>query len=122
MDFELISFKTCPFVQRSAITLLYKNVPFRTSYIDLGDPPDWFKAGQRVVQRKVLTQVERKVLDPAPQGIRLLFSALYTALRVSQYFFYISIAYVLIRSYLFFLVRSCLFLRFRAEFRLPNAT
>jgi glutathione S-transferase len=40
---ELISFKLCPFVQRSIITLLYKNVPFNINYINLNDPPDWFK-------------------------------------------------------------------------------
>jgi len=39
---ELISFDLCPFVQRSAITLLYKNIPFTTTYIDLADPPEWF--------------------------------------------------------------------------------
>ena len=39
---ELISFDLCPFVQRSAITLLHKNIPFTTTYIDLADPPDWF--------------------------------------------------------------------------------
>lgn len=42
MDLELISFKLCPFVQRSVITLLYKEVPFRITYIDLSDPPAWF--------------------------------------------------------------------------------
>ena len=44
MDFELISFKLCPFVQRAAIILLFKKIPFRTSYIDLANPPDWFRA------------------------------------------------------------------------------
>jgi glutathione S-transferase len=43
MDFELISFALCPFVQRTAITLLHKNVPFRTTYIDLASPPGWFR-------------------------------------------------------------------------------
>lgn len=42
MDLELISFKICPFVQRSVITLLYKQVPHRITYIDLDAPPDWF--------------------------------------------------------------------------------
>ncbi len=42
MDLELISFKICPFVQRSAITLLHKGVEFRTTYIELASPPDWF--------------------------------------------------------------------------------
>jgi len=43
MKFELISFKICPFVQRSVITLKYKEVEFETTYIDLGSPPDWFQ-------------------------------------------------------------------------------
>ncbi|GAB4355242.1 MAG: glutathione S-transferase family protein [Gammaproteobacteria bacterium] len=43
MDLELISFKICPFVQRSVITLKYKEVPFRITYIDLANPPDWFR-------------------------------------------------------------------------------
>ena len=41
---ELISFKLCPFVQRSVIVLLEKKVPFDIRYIDLSNPPDWFKA------------------------------------------------------------------------------
>ena len=43
MDFELISFKLCPFVQRAAIILHFKEIPFQTSTIDLADPPDWFR-------------------------------------------------------------------------------
>jgi glutathione S-transferase len=39
---ELISFKLCPFVQRSVITLLEKGVDFDLTYIDLADPPQWF--------------------------------------------------------------------------------
>lgn len=42
MELELISFKLCPFVQRSVITLLYREVPYRITYIDLDAPPDWF--------------------------------------------------------------------------------
>ncbi|HHQ69088.1 MAG TPA: glutathione S-transferase family protein [Halothiobacillaceae bacterium] len=42
MKLELISFKLCPFVQRSVATLLYKDVPFDTTFIDLSDPPAWF--------------------------------------------------------------------------------
>lgn len=42
MSLELISFKLCPFVQRSVITLLYKDIPFDITYIDLAKPPDWF--------------------------------------------------------------------------------
>lgn len=44
MDFELISFRLCPFVQRAAIILYFKDIPFRLRYVDLADPPDWFRA------------------------------------------------------------------------------
>ncbi len=39
---ELISFKLCPFVQRSVIILLEKGIDFDITYIDLKQPPDWF--------------------------------------------------------------------------------
>ncbi len=41
---ELISFKLCPFVQRSVIVLQEKEVDYDITYIDLKNPPDWFKA------------------------------------------------------------------------------
>jgi len=40
---ELISFKLCPFVQRLVILLNEKQVEFDVTYIDLADPPAWFK-------------------------------------------------------------------------------
>jgi len=42
VELEPISFNLCPFVQRSVITLLYRQVPYRMTYIDLDAPPDWF--------------------------------------------------------------------------------
>lgn len=39
---ELISFNLCPFVQRSVITLLKKNIDFIITDIDLANKPDWF--------------------------------------------------------------------------------
>lgn len=39
---ELVSFKLCPFVQRSVIALRYKAVPFILTHIDLDHPPAWF--------------------------------------------------------------------------------
>jgi glutathione S-transferase len=42
MKLELISFKLCPFVQRSVITLNYKDIPYKITYIDLDHPPEWF--------------------------------------------------------------------------------
>jgi len=40
---ELISFKLCPFVQRAVIVLEQKNVDYDITYIDLNNPPEWFK-------------------------------------------------------------------------------
>ncbi|MGD8643594.1 MAG: glutathione S-transferase N-terminal domain-containing protein, partial [Chromatiales bacterium] len=42
MKLELISFKICPFVQRSVITLRHKGLPYEVTYIELDDPPPWF--------------------------------------------------------------------------------
>ncbi len=42
MKLELISFAICPFAQRGVITLKHKSIPFEMTFIDLGDPPDWF--------------------------------------------------------------------------------
>jgi len=43
MQLELISTKRCPFVQRSIITLNHKGIEHRMTFVDLDDPPDWFK-------------------------------------------------------------------------------
>ena len=43
-DLTLISHPLCPFVQRSAIVLLEKNVPFERLNVDLSAKPDWFLA------------------------------------------------------------------------------
>lgn len=40
---ELVSFKVCPFVQRSAIALNEKGIDYTLTHINLKDPPDWFK-------------------------------------------------------------------------------
>jgi glutathione S-transferase len=42
MNLELISSPLCPYVQRSVITLLHKEVPFTLTPIDLAHKPDWF--------------------------------------------------------------------------------
>ena len=42
MEIELISFDLCPFVQRSVITLLEKDIPFKRTNIDLANKPEWF--------------------------------------------------------------------------------
>jgi glutathione S-transferase len=40
----LVSFKTCPWVQRAAIVLREKSVDFELSHIDPDNRPDWFLA------------------------------------------------------------------------------
>lgn len=46
MTLKLISFELCPFVQRSVITLLEKDMAFDISYLSLDElqnPPEWFQ-------------------------------------------------------------------------------
>ena len=40
----LVSFKTCPWVQRAAIVLREKNVPFEFRHIEPDNRPEWFLA------------------------------------------------------------------------------
>ena len=40
----LVSFKTCPWVQRAAIVLREKNTPFEFRHIEPDNRPDWFLA------------------------------------------------------------------------------
>ncbi len=40
---RLISFKLCPYVQKAVLTLLHKGIDFDIEYIDLMNPPEWFK-------------------------------------------------------------------------------
>ena len=42
--FMLCSFKTCPWVQRAAIVLRAKQVPYEITYIDRDKRPEWFLA------------------------------------------------------------------------------
>src|SRR6202011_274978 len=42
--YMLVSFETCPWVQRSAIVLREKNTPFELRHIQSDNRPDWFLA------------------------------------------------------------------------------
>jgi glutathione S-transferase len=42
--FMLCSFKTCPWVQRAAIVLQAKQIPYEINYIDRNNRPAWFLA------------------------------------------------------------------------------
>jgi glutathione S-transferase len=43
MRIKLVSFKLCPFVQRAVIALEEKGIEYELEYIDLENPPAWFK-------------------------------------------------------------------------------
>jgi len=58
---KLISFKLCPYVQRSVILLKEKGVDYDIEYIDVYDPPEWFIALSPTGKVPVL-QVEGTVL------------------------------------------------------------
>ncbi|CAA6828251.1 MAG: Glutathione S-transferase [uncultured Thiotrichaceae bacterium] len=62
---ELISFKVCPFVQRSVIALLEKQVDFKLTHIDLSDPPEWFKGISPLGKVPVLKVGEQPVFESA---------------------------------------------------------
>lgn len=44
MELTLISHHLCPYVQRAAIVLLEKNVPFSRRWVELAVKPEWFTA------------------------------------------------------------------------------
>src|SRR5262249_6587948 len=60
-DLVLVSHKLCPYVQRAAIALAEKAVPFRRRDVDLAKKPDWFLAVSPLGKTPVL-------LVPAPQA------------------------------------------------------
>ncbi len=62
MKLELVSFKLCPFVQRSVITLNHKNVDYTITYIELDNPPQWFLDISPMAKVPVLKIDDRHVL------------------------------------------------------------
>jgi glutathione S-transferase len=62
---HLVSFKLCPFVQRSVITLLHKGVDFDITYIDLANKPDWFLEISPLGKVPVLRVGETSVFESA---------------------------------------------------------
>ncbi len=58
---KLISFKLCPYVQRSVILLKEKGVDYDIEYIDVYNPPEWFLALSPTGKVPIL-QVEDTVL------------------------------------------------------------
>src|SRR5881392_526316 len=61
--YMLVSFKTCPWVQRSAIILREKNTPFEFRHIEPDNRPDWFLAISPHKKVPTLT-IDDKVRSP----------------------------------------------------------
>jgi glutathione S-transferase len=59
---ELVSFKLCPFVQRSVITLNKKKAKYGITYIDLENPPEWFNEISPLGQVPLLKVNDKTVL------------------------------------------------------------
>lgn len=62
MKLKLVGLAICPFVQRSVITLRHKAMDFEIQYIDLNNPPDWFKALSPLGKVPLLILDDAKVL------------------------------------------------------------
>ncbi|WP_274426680.1 glutathione S-transferase family protein [Chelativorans sp. YIM 93263] len=62
----LVSFDLCPFVQRSAIVLKEKDVPFERIDIDLQNKPDWFLAISPRGKVPVLKVGEHVLFESSP--------------------------------------------------------
>jgi len=79
MSYEVISAKTCPYVQRVTILLQEKGVEYEHTTIDLKDKPDWFNSlspfgkvpllklenGQALFESQVINEYVDEVHGPA---------------------------------------------------------
>ena len=63
--FTLVSHALCPYVQRAAIVLAEKGVPFDRRDIDLNDKPDWFLAISPLGKTPVLLVGDVAVFESA---------------------------------------------------------
>ena len=62
---QLISFKICPFVQRTVIALREKHVDYDITYIDLAARPPWFKAMSPLGKVPVLRVGDTTIFESA---------------------------------------------------------
>lgn len=65
MELTLVSHDLCPYVQRAAIVLREKGVPFARRWIDLADKPDWFTALSPLGKTPVLVADGEAVFESA---------------------------------------------------------
>lgn len=62
----LVSFDLCPYVQRAAIALAEKGVPFDRRTVDLANRPDWFKALSPLGKVPLLQVGDTVLFESAP--------------------------------------------------------
>jgi glutathione S-transferase len=62
----LVSFDLCPYVQRAAIVLAEKGVPFERIDVDLSDKPDWFRAISPLGKVPLLKVGDAVLFESAP--------------------------------------------------------
>lgn len=60
---KLVSFDICPYVERSRIVLLEKDVPHEIEFIDLADKPAWFLAISPMGRVPVLLVDDRPIFE-----------------------------------------------------------
>jgi glutathione S-transferase len=65
MELTLVSHVLCPYVQRAAIVLAEKGVPFRQRWVDLARKPDWFLAVSPLGKTPVLLAGDVPVFESA---------------------------------------------------------
>ena len=65
MSLTLVSHHLCPYVQRAAIALAEKAVPFERVYVDLADKPAWFLALSPLGKTPVLKVDDRAIFESA---------------------------------------------------------
>lgn len=63
MNLHLMSHALCPYVQRIAISLSEKQVPFQRTDIDLNNKPDWFVALSPLGKTPVLTVNDQPIFE-----------------------------------------------------------
>ncbi|TFZ01748.1 glutathione S-transferase family protein [Ramlibacter humi] len=65
MELTLVSHHLCPYVQRAAIVLAEKGVPFARRWVNLGNKPDWFLAISPLGKTPVLVADGEPVFESA---------------------------------------------------------
>lgn len=66
MSYTLVSHPLCPYVQRAAIVLAEKGVPFTRRDVDLAAKPDWFLALSPLGKTPVLLAGDTALFESAP--------------------------------------------------------